>query len=314
MGSRKIVTFAICTLNRANYVKSLVEQLSRQIISQLRTAEFEIVVVDNGSKDHTATTINELIFRFSNVNISYLYEPFVGLSNARNAAISFSNADWIWFFDDEVILPDNWICNLVELDLKGNFDFISVSIYSINKNELNLPFWYNINWEERINGTESGILKRQIQITGASFGVKKSVFDYIGIFDPDFGLKGTRLSLGEERELISRYTNSPYFNGCFYSDELFVYQNLMEDKLNLKYRLEREFYGGVLTAEMSDSKSISNIFQNQSSRSDFFTFLINHYQWNLRSLIINLSLISSFVLGYFFRKLIAKRTTSLNNS
>jgi glycosyltransferase involved in cell wall biosynthesis len=302
MNSGTQLTFAICTLNRVNFVTKLVDQLANQIIQFGAFQRFKIIIIDNGSIDHTSNMMDRLIVKHSNVQISYYLEETIGLSNARNTAIRLCETDWIWFLDDEVKLPESWVRDLQCFDFKDDFDFISVSVFPYLNNENLLPCWFNVDWERRLNGSQSQLMTDRIKITGASFCVRKSIFLNIGLFNPDFGFKGKKLVLGEERELISRYRNSKYFKGCFYSDELYIYQYLIEEKLGYRYRLKREFYAGVLTASMNNFRTSLNLFSENYDKNRISKYLREHFNWNYCSILTNITFLFVFVLGFIFRK------------
>ena len=72
------ISAIICTLNRANYLRRSINSLIDQTLS---AAHYEILIVDNGSTDNTS----EVVLReYDHVqNLQYVYEPILGLSQAR---------------------------------------------------------------------------------------------------------------------------------------------------------------------------------------------------------------------------------------
>jgi glucosyl-dolichyl phosphate glucuronosyltransferase len=104
MEGRLSISVVIITLNRAEWLKDALGSLARQI----RQPD-EVVVVDNGSKDHT----KDVILSFSDrLNIKYVHEPIRGIPHARNAAIRNATGDIIAAIDDDCVADDEWLKNI----------------------------------------------------------------------------------------------------------------------------------------------------------------------------------------------------------
>lgn len=97
----------IPTRNRADLLHHALEALSRQT-----RAPDEVIVVDNGSTDHTRQVAEQFSGRLP---IRYLFEPTPGAGQARNAGIRQSTSDILAFTDDDCIPDENWL-HFIELD------------------------------------------------------------------------------------------------------------------------------------------------------------------------------------------------------
>lgn len=101
MEKRLSISAAIITFNRAEWLKDALTSLTKQT----RQPD-EVVVVDNGSKDHT----KDVALSFSDrLNIKYVYEPIRGIPHARNAAIRNATGDIIASIDDDCVANENWL-------------------------------------------------------------------------------------------------------------------------------------------------------------------------------------------------------------
>ncbi len=67
---------------------------------------WEIVVVDNGSSDDTAATIERFA---SSLPLRVLVESRTGLSHARNAAVAVARGDYVIWIDDDVLVDTEWL-------------------------------------------------------------------------------------------------------------------------------------------------------------------------------------------------------------
>jgi len=96
------MTAAICTRNRP-------ELVVRAVASVLQNdhPDFELVVVDQSSTDETQRLLEA---RFAHdERLHYLHTTRIGVSPARNAAISGSNSEAIAFTDDDCVVPPDWL-------------------------------------------------------------------------------------------------------------------------------------------------------------------------------------------------------------
>ncbi|QDT38635.1 glycosyltransferase [Stratiformator vulcanicus] len=106
------ITVAVCTRNRADALRDAVRSLC-----QLKTNdrfEFEILIIDNGSNDHTHDVWKELSSQ-SAVPIRYVREDQPGVTHARNRAVAECGSDWLAFFDDDQAADPAWLLELLEL-------------------------------------------------------------------------------------------------------------------------------------------------------------------------------------------------------
>jgi len=92
------VSIVVPTYNRAHYLGQAIDS----ILSQTYT-DYEIIVIDDGSTDHTA----ELVKAMSDPRIRYIFQENQGISGARNTGVQTARGRYIAFLDsDDVWLPD----------------------------------------------------------------------------------------------------------------------------------------------------------------------------------------------------------------
>ena len=103
------ITVVLCTYNRCS---SLAKALDSVAVSTLpQSVEWEVLLVDNNSSDHTREVASEFCKRYPG-RFRYLFETQPGLSNARNAGIREASGHIIVFMDDDVIVEPTWLQNL----------------------------------------------------------------------------------------------------------------------------------------------------------------------------------------------------------
>src|ERR1035438_10111695 len=103
------VSVVLCTYNRC---QSLARALESIAASQMpECVDWEVLVVDNNSKDRTREVTVECCLRYPG-RVRYLFEARQGLSNARNAGIQEASGEVLAFMDDDVTVEPNWLRNL----------------------------------------------------------------------------------------------------------------------------------------------------------------------------------------------------------
>lgn len=91
-------------------VQLYIEECLNSIL-KIQKIEFEIIIVDDGSTDHSMTIIEN---KFQKPNIKIIKQKNKGLSSARNTGLKHAAGDYIWFVDsDDIIVPEG-IEKLVE--------------------------------------------------------------------------------------------------------------------------------------------------------------------------------------------------------
>lgn len=103
MDDKKYLNFSIIipTRNRADSFLKTLEKIER-IEYQ---GKWEVIIVDNNSKDKTKRLVDSFLGR--NKNFYYIKEKRIGLSFARNTGIKKSIYDYLLFIDDDILVESN---------------------------------------------------------------------------------------------------------------------------------------------------------------------------------------------------------------
>lgn len=92
------ISVIIPAYNRAHCI----ERTLQSVFDQTYT-NYEVIVIDDGSKDNTAEVLKPYLNR-----ITYIQQANRGLAGTRTRSIELANSDWIAFLDsDDLWLPDN---------------------------------------------------------------------------------------------------------------------------------------------------------------------------------------------------------------
>ena len=190
--------------NKAPYVQKALESVLAQTFQS-----FELIVVDDGSKDSSYETAQKILAR-SKVNCQLIHQENAGVSTARNNGVFASHGDYLCFLD-----ADDW-WDSVFLEKMDRFikSYPEAGIYGTN-------YYYVKNGRQRVCVTtaETGYInycqvyaeKLQMPLWTGAVCVPRTVFDEMGGFRP-------HLKLGEDFDLWIKialkykvaFLNEPY--------------------------------------------------------------------------------------------------------
>jgi hypothetical protein len=165
-----VVSFIVVGLNGASTIFACLETIKQQ---SLAPESFEIIVVDNGSKDGSYETLVKI------KGIVVLQEPRRGRGFARNAGARAARFDKLAFIDCDVLLPPDWGMRLA-LALRPPFGAVQAPI-KIN---------FRSKWSERLvrpqaRGHFIGRYSLLFTIDSAAMMVRRSAFQECGGFATD---------------------------------------------------------------------------------------------------------------------------------
>lgn len=173
------VSIIICTRNRAESVRSTLELIGKVTVP--RGWIVELLVVDNGSTDHTKAVVNEQ--RLGNLNLRYICEPTPGQSNARNTGMSVARGGIILFTDDDVRPATDWFEKMVTPLMQGTCDAVVGAVRAAEHLQRS--------WMEPMHkvwlAIPAGSGDAEPELVGASMGFHRSVLERVPAFDPELG-------------------------------------------------------------------------------------------------------------------------------
>jgi glycosyltransferase involved in cell wall biosynthesis len=103
------ITVILCTYNRCQSLAKALDSVAAQTFSE--PAEWEVLVVDNNSRDQTREVVEDFCRRYPG-RFRYLFEPSQGKSYALNTGIREARGDVLAFMDDDVTVESDWLRNL----------------------------------------------------------------------------------------------------------------------------------------------------------------------------------------------------------
>lgn len=206
MQSKPHITIAICTYNRAGYLKDTLKDLAAQTA---RRDNFEVLVVNNNSNDETSVICDRFTQSNPEIRFREVLEWNQGLSFARNRAVREAKGETIFFIDDDVYLPKDYVEKAVKYSLeRPNTLSAGGRIWVSFDDEKGQPNWIPDELMPMFGlhdlGEEDLIYPVSNFPRGGNMMVRKTVFDTFGLFDTKLGRTGNELLGSEEKGFFER--------------------------------------------------------------------------------------------------------------
>lgn len=203
------VSIIIPTYNRSELLLNAVSSVLRQNDSQLT---FEIIVVDNNSRDNTREVVFSLREKHPQ-RLRYIVETQQGNAYARNKGINSAKGRIIAFIDDDVTVENNWLKSVhAALASRNSLSFVGGRV---------LPRWSETppSWLTPDHWSPLALLdygSDELDISGsnprglltANIAFRRNVFDEVGMFSPNLQRVKDRIGSLEDHEFLLRVCRS----------------------------------------------------------------------------------------------------------
>jgi len=228
------ISCIVCSYNREKYIVDAIESLINQTLEKYK---YEILIIDNNSKDNTAQLCFELLEKYSSkYNLHYFMETQQGLSYARNRGIQEAKGELICYIDDDAIAEPDFLEKILNF-FEENNQVGGVGGKIIPKYVDGEPNWMNPFMEGLVSKVDYGNAVFKFNGTkypiGCNMTYKKSDLVEIGMFDPDLGRKGDTTDGGEEKDIFFKIYNLG--RDIYYLPTASVQHVIEQPRLNYDY-------------------------------------------------------------------------------
>ncbi len=207
-----------------NSEKKIVKTINS--ILQQNYDNYEIIIIDDGSKDKTKSCIDKYC---SDDKIKYFYQENSGVSSARNNGLSKASNEYIMFVDSDDELLENALITCNEYINKYDADLFSFGYICCTKKNIknfNFSFFNSNNFDDYFKNMYSAFLFNSVW----NKIYKKSIIEkYSILFD-----KG--ISIAEDLKFNIGYCK--YSNKYLHINKMLYKYNLSNNGLGLKFRLD----------------------------------------------------------------------------
>ena len=164
------------------------EEFIREALMSVKAqtyTEWELIVVEDGSKDRTEEIVKDFASSLVDRHIQYVHHSEnKGASEARNTAIKLAKGEFLAFLDSDDIWKEYHLeLSMRELQLSGAD--LAHSAIEVFNHKTRKPIIVISPTEEEIADFPNSLFTR-CYVLILTVVVKKSVFDELGGFDPNF--------------------------------------------------------------------------------------------------------------------------------
>ena len=294
----------IPTRNRA----ALLNNALRCIVNQtLAKNVFEVIVVDNGSLDHTKAVVTD--FEKLITNLHYIYDPNPGLHIGRHRGLLASNSDILVYADDDIEAFPTWLEAISDTFQDQNVALVGGN--NIPKFEASPPSWINEQWN--LSGPRKVIAELSIldfgeeqteisplYVFGCNFSIRKRILIEAGGFHPD-GMPTELIKYrGDGETSVARYVHKNNYKTVF-NPKASVFHIVSKQRLTLAYFAQQNYKAAI-------SSSYTAVRENKPTRlfKKRIKIFIKKYL-----LLKNTEIEEAFIKGYIYHQTQTKSDTKL---
>jgi GT2 family glycosyltransferase len=226
-------SIVICTRNRAPKLRAALEAV---LALHCPENDYEVIVVDNASTDHTLEVCAGVEPRFEG-RLRVVSEAAPGQGAARNAGIRAARGEIIAFMDDDIFPQPDWLATIRrEFSSDPTLGAISGRVELFDPKDLPMTIRRQT---ERIEF--SSVSDAFNLFVGCNEAIKKSLIEQVGFYDTDFG-PGGRFISADDSDFIYRAWKAGH--KLIYVPSLFVYHNHGRRTQDAGTRLRRGYVLG----------------------------------------------------------------------
>jgi len=254
-----MISVVFSTVNRASILEKTLHSIANVDCSP---AEFEVIVVDNGSTDSTPQILRAFS---SKIPLVSLHESRPGKNIALNRALDVCQGDIVVFCDDDVIVPSHWLTRFDTIAVtQPQFDVFGGGVY---------PIWPEVEFAvdpQKLDGFEQHYAVHRIEVCGPysagvlpfgpNFAVRRTVFNAVPRFNEAIGPSRDNYIMGSETEFLRRVVAAGH--QCFAVSGNDVGHQIRPEQLSLQWLEGRAFRAGRMqgvAARCSDAPRIGGV-------------------------------------------------------
>jgi GT2 family glycosyltransferase len=218
--------------------------LAALLAQDLPAADYEVVVVDNASREEDARALRAWCERNA-ARARYVHEPRPGLNLARNAGVAAARGDVAAFLDDDAIAPPHWLTALLKV-FETHPRAWAIGGRVVSRFTSAPPAWLDDRLRVYLSEFDRGdavcALHYDDYPRGANMAFRREAFQRCGGFAPNLDRRGDLLLSNGDIEMCYRVEQSGH--DVLYAPAAEVQHLIRGDRLSLDWFARRAYWQG----------------------------------------------------------------------
>ncbi|MEM1425951.1 MAG: glycosyltransferase [Cyanobacteria bacterium P01_H01_bin.130] len=236
------ISVVICTYNRDTYLGDAIDSLLVQDFD-----DFEVVVVDNASKDNTKGVTESRMAKDSRVR--YAYESEQGLNFARNCGFRVTTSPIVAYLDDDAIATKTWLQEIWDIYQQdpqvgaagGKINLLWPEGYSH-------PAWLSQNLAGHLGAYDLGdemtfITDPGLTPRGLNYSLRRDVWEALDGFDSKLDRSGKNLLSNGDLYMTQRVIEGGW--KVAYLPKAVVDHQVFPDRVKKRWFMRRGWWQGI---------------------------------------------------------------------
>jgi glycosyltransferase involved in cell wall biosynthesis len=254
------ISVILCTYNRFQSLTNALDSVAAQTLPE--SVEWEVLVVDNNSRDQTREVVEDFCRRYPR-RFRYLLEPQQGKSYALNAGIREAKGEILAFMDDDVTVDPRWLASLTAPLRNGKW--AGSGGLTVPAQTFTPPDWMALDGPYSMMGIlcagfDLGDKPRELDQApyGTNMAFRKEMFEKHGDFRTDMGPCPGSEMRNEDTEFGRRLLAAG--EHFWYEPSAIVYHMIPEDRAKKEFFLTWWFdFGRALVREWGRGPAVLGI-------------------------------------------------------
>uniref|UniRef100_C6E5U7 Glycosyl transferase family 2 n=1 Tax=Geobacter sp. (strain M21) TaxID=443144 RepID=C6E5U7_GEOSM len=241
-----LISVVVCTRNRSALLRNCLRSLAKQSAPH---GSFEVLIVNNCSTDDTAQVIEEMVA--ANGGFRSFTENELGLSFARNRGACEALGEFVAYIDDDAEALPDWVAQMQSFLARSSsvaaFGGPYQAILAVTPPAWFPPEYGTLDLGER----ELSLDAKEQFLTGTNMVFHRETILQLGGFSTNLGMKGGRISYGEETRLQIDLKRQGH--EIFYLPTLRVKHLVAQEKMEFFWLLKSIYSVGRCSSQTFDT-------------------------------------------------------------